>query len=213
MMLRDISIGGIGFLNAEPLKSGEPFVIRFSGQSGRQFKIHCAVQRRDSGGTGGTQYVIGATFEKVIEPTEALPRNPDGTFVRSELLKPEPVVPKAPVMPCAKEFLFQTPKVEVAGLGSEAASAPVANVAATAVTVATPEPAAAPAVVAPAAGTASVKVEEQSQPKADGVVITPVAVAQTIEEVPMVEVAPVVEVQKPMVQKVEERAEPTVLTG
>lgn len=68
VLLRDISLGGIGFLNAEPIKQGDEVVLRFKDQKGRPVKLRCAVQRCDSGGTGGAQFVIGASFEQLLEP-------------------------------------------------------------------------------------------------------------------------------------------------
>ncbi len=68
VLMRDISLTGIGFLHAEPLKVGTKFIITFTGRRSRHVKLQCEVDRCDVGGTGGTQYVIGGTFESVLEP-------------------------------------------------------------------------------------------------------------------------------------------------
>jgi len=112
VMLRDISVAGIGFLNAEPLKVGETFVIRFTGQNGRIVKFQCTAQRCDPGGTGATQFVIGATFEKLLESIEAPSGPSEGQSSHSPPARA--TASPAPFFPARKSSLFQTPKLDVA---------------------------------------------------------------------------------------------------
>ena len=67
VLLRDISLEGIGFLYSKPMAVGDEFIIRLLTQAGRPVHIHSIVQRCWTGGSGETQFVIGATFELIIE--------------------------------------------------------------------------------------------------------------------------------------------------
>jgi DNA-binding transcriptional MerR regulator len=73
VMVRDVSVGGVCFLNDEALKPGTPFVIEFKGHEDRPVKLHGAVMRCEAGGAGGAQFVIGASFDALL--TEELPLN------------------------------------------------------------------------------------------------------------------------------------------
>jgi hypothetical protein len=66
VMVRDVSVGGLSFLNAEPVKPGTPFVIEFRGHRDRTVKFRCLTKRCEAGGSGGTQFIIGATFEQML---------------------------------------------------------------------------------------------------------------------------------------------------
>ncbi|MDB5355948.1 MAG: hypothetical protein JWN24_2401 [Phycisphaerales bacterium] len=70
VVIRDISIAGMSLLYSEPMEAGEEFVIQFSGEHGWPARILCCARRCESGGSGGTQYIIGASFEMVIESAE-----------------------------------------------------------------------------------------------------------------------------------------------
>lgn len=74
VMVRDISVGGVSILHEEALKQGTSLTIEFKGAGERPVKIQCTVARCEQGGTGGTQYVIGATFEELL--TKDLPPVP-----------------------------------------------------------------------------------------------------------------------------------------
>jgi hypothetical protein len=146
VLLRDISIGGIGFLNAEPMKPGDAFVLRFSGKQGPTIKVKCLTQRCDAGGTGGTQYIIGATFEELLEttatptkPNDAAPQapvevKPVGPRFRSlfkqagadEAKPPEPTAPAAVAAPAAvvTPAVAEAPADVVAPAVAEAPAAP-----------------------------------------------------------------------------------------
>lgn len=66
VMVRDMSIAGLSVLNAEPLKVGTPFIVEFRGRQDRPVKIRCTSARCEAGGSGGTQFVIGGTFESLL---------------------------------------------------------------------------------------------------------------------------------------------------
>ncbi len=70
IILRDMSISGLGLLCPEPMESGEEFVIQFSGEHGLPARILCKAQRCEPGGMGGAQFIVGATFELVIHPAQ-----------------------------------------------------------------------------------------------------------------------------------------------
>jgi hypothetical protein len=71
VMVRDVSLGGVSFLNDEALKVGTPLGIEFKGHQDRPVNLHCAVVRCEAGGSGGTQFVVGASFDAVL--TKELP--------------------------------------------------------------------------------------------------------------------------------------------
>lgn len=67
VLVRDISLGGIGLLFSDALTIGDEFIIQLPTQRGEPLVIHCIAQRCDSGGSFGKQFVIGATFEQVLD--------------------------------------------------------------------------------------------------------------------------------------------------
>ena len=67
VLVRDISLAGIGFLSAAEMNVGDEFVIHLPAPSGRTAQIQSIVNRCERGGTGCTQYVVGATFELVLD--------------------------------------------------------------------------------------------------------------------------------------------------
>jgi hypothetical protein len=66
-VIRDISLAGVSLLYPEPLEVGDEFVIQFSGEFGWPARILCTVRRCETGGVCETSYVIGATFEVLID--------------------------------------------------------------------------------------------------------------------------------------------------
>jgi PilZ domain-containing protein len=90
VMVRDVSLGGVSFINDDALKVGTPILIEFKGLQERPVKLHCAVVRCEAGGSGGAQFVVGASFDAVL--TKELPLEvPSGT---SKLAEPAPAEPK-----------------------------------------------------------------------------------------------------------------------
>jgi regulator of replication initiation timing len=77
VLMRDISLAGVGFLHNEMMRAGDTFIIRFAGKSGAHVRIRCVVNRCEPGGTGGMQFVIGATFEVLLEIKDAEPKKND----------------------------------------------------------------------------------------------------------------------------------------
>jgi len=73
VLMRDVSVAGVGFLHNERMREGDAFVIRFAGKNGRRVGIRCFVNRCEAGGTGGMQFVIGATFQVLLEVKEPGP--------------------------------------------------------------------------------------------------------------------------------------------
>ena len=70
VLVRDISVHGIGMLAGETMTSGDEFVIHLptinSSFGSEPVQIQCSVRRCQPGGTGKTQFFVGATFELVL---------------------------------------------------------------------------------------------------------------------------------------------------
>ncbi len=103
VLLRDMSIKGVGLLHSEQLEPLDAFVLDVSKFVGRPLGIRCAVERCEPGGSGGTQWVIGATFEELLESAELLipapapesvadenPRKREPVLARLQKLLPRP---------------------------------------------------------------------------------------------------------------------------
>jgi hypothetical protein len=88
ILIRDMSIKGVGTLQSEPLQSGDEFMLDVSKFVGRPLGIRCSVERCERGGSGGTQFVIGATFEQLIESPELLTPAPEPEV--AEIATPRP---------------------------------------------------------------------------------------------------------------------------
>ncbi len=67
VLLRDISVMGIGFLAPDPISIGDEFVVRLPTTNEKPVDIQCAARRCELGGTCGSQFVVGATFELVLD--------------------------------------------------------------------------------------------------------------------------------------------------
>jgi hypothetical protein len=88
ILIRDMSVKGVGILHSEELEIGDEFVLDVSKFVGRPLGIRCLVERCEAGGSGGTQFVIGATFEQLIESPEELEPAPEPAEV--EIATPRP---------------------------------------------------------------------------------------------------------------------------
>ncbi len=84
VVIRDMSVKGMGMLDSEPMRPLDEFILDLSKFVGRPLGIRCAIERCESGGTGGTQFVLGATFEELLESPEQL------------VLAPEPIAVALP---------------------------------------------------------------------------------------------------------------------
>ena len=70
VLVRDISVHGIGMLIGEALTPGDEFIIHLPTNTASSLeepvKIQCAVRRCQAGGSGQTQFLVGSTFELVL---------------------------------------------------------------------------------------------------------------------------------------------------
>jgi myosin heavy subunit len=123
------------------VKVGTEFIIGFIGQKGQLIRVQCSAHRCEAGGTGGTQYVVGAVFQEMLAeeqedakpaPVEAAPaERPAGRMFRREL-PPQEAEPVAQAEPADQELAEEEPASQ---------AEPIAEV--------EPEPVAAPAEVKP----------------------------------------------------------------
>jgi hypothetical protein len=91
VMLQDISLNGIGCLCHEPMDIGGTFVLKLSDKEGETIRIRCKVQRCERGGFGNTAYLVGSTFEQVIQRQEMRLNDEEfETPVRQEEIHAEP---------------------------------------------------------------------------------------------------------------------------
>ena len=67
VLVRDISLGGVGLLFSDPLAVGDEFYIQLPTLHGETLVIHCMTQHCETGGSHGKQFVIGAAFEQVLD--------------------------------------------------------------------------------------------------------------------------------------------------
>ena len=77
VMMRDLSRGGVGFLFNHKLEIGDEFIILIPRQEGPSVQIQCMTQRCEPGGTGGISFVVGASFELVLDETSSPLNRPD----------------------------------------------------------------------------------------------------------------------------------------
>jgi hypothetical protein len=66
VLLRNISVGGVCFLYGEPIAVGDEFVIRITTANDETIDIQSAARHCEMGGTCGSQFVVGASFELVL---------------------------------------------------------------------------------------------------------------------------------------------------
>ena len=62
VVIRDISVVGVGFLSDFPLPPGRPFTLRMTAADDRAVCVECVVRRCEKGGVGGVAFFIGSTF-------------------------------------------------------------------------------------------------------------------------------------------------------
>jgi hypothetical protein len=68
VMIRDISATGVCFIGENKMEVGEEFALTLPRRGGdAPLYTKCTVTRCETGGTGQTQYVIGAAFKRLIE--------------------------------------------------------------------------------------------------------------------------------------------------
>jgi hypothetical protein len=78
VMVRDISVGGLALLSEDEVGIGETFVVRLPQRDGKMARIRCATRRCEPGGFGGTAFLVGASFEQVIEEPSIRLNEDDG---------------------------------------------------------------------------------------------------------------------------------------
>ncbi len=67
VMMKDISIKGIGFLCDDPMDQGDTFMLKLSDKESHSIRIRCKIERCERGGFGSTSFLLGATFQQVIQ--------------------------------------------------------------------------------------------------------------------------------------------------
>lgn len=67
VLVRDISLSGVGLLFSDALAIGDEIILKLPAQRGEPLVVHCMVQRCETGGSHGKQFVIGVTFEQVLD--------------------------------------------------------------------------------------------------------------------------------------------------
>jgi hypothetical protein len=67
VMVQDISPKGVGFICHDSIDPGHTFMLKLTDTDGQTIRIRCKVQRCERGGFGNTAFLIGSTFEQVIQ--------------------------------------------------------------------------------------------------------------------------------------------------
>src|SRR5271155_2735220 len=67
VMLQDISVQGVSFVSSEWIALEEVLVVYLKDQSDQELRFRCKVQRCEQGGYGGVSYIIGTTFQELLE--------------------------------------------------------------------------------------------------------------------------------------------------
>jgi hypothetical protein len=67
VMVQDISPKGIGFLCHDSIDPGHTFMLKLTDADGQTIRIRCKVHRCERGGFGSTAFLLGASFEQVIQ--------------------------------------------------------------------------------------------------------------------------------------------------
>jgi hypothetical protein len=67
VMVQDISTMGIGFICHDSIDLGRTFMLKLTDKEGETIRIRCKVQRCERGGFGNTAYLVGSTYEQVIQ--------------------------------------------------------------------------------------------------------------------------------------------------
>ena len=62
VLVRDVSVVGVGFQSDGRLSPGDRFVLRLAGPDGGTTSLPCVVHRCEAGGSGGVAFFIGSTF-------------------------------------------------------------------------------------------------------------------------------------------------------
>ena len=75
VVIRDMSVVGIGMLSEAALVPGQTFTLRVIGADDRPTCVECVVHRCERGGMGGVAFFVGSTFDDATEtPAAGLPQ-------------------------------------------------------------------------------------------------------------------------------------------
>ncbi len=89
VVIRDISVVGIGFLADRRLDPGQAFTLRTTGEDDVAITLACVVHRCEAGGVGGVAFFVGSTFDG---GADAAPAGATAT-------EPAPVAPRRSSLP------------------------------------------------------------------------------------------------------------------
>jgi hypothetical protein len=98
ILIRDISVSGIGFLHADPISVGDEFVVRLYTPDDQPIDLQCAARRCEMSGTCQSQFAVGATFELVLN----MPLS-EAVAPESEIIEPDTEMVDQPSSPTIEQ--------------------------------------------------------------------------------------------------------------
>jgi len=106
VIMRDMSLKGVALLQSEEVEIGDEFTLDVTKFLGRSLGIQCRVERVEPGGSGGTQFIVGATFTSITESAEDLIPAP----APADNLEPEPACAWRILLSCVTRRLKTLPR-------------------------------------------------------------------------------------------------------
>ena len=97
VMLRDISVSGVGYLCHEPMNRGDTFVLKLLDKEGQTIRIRCSVSRCEAGGFGNAAFLLGACFEQVVQQILRVNEDENATQLPAEIIKTDAAPVKQPI--------------------------------------------------------------------------------------------------------------------
>ena len=73
VLVRDVSVVGVGFQSDGRLPPGARFTLRLTGADGEVACLPCVVHRCEAGGLGGVAFFVGSTFDDAEPDAAARP--------------------------------------------------------------------------------------------------------------------------------------------
>jgi len=107
VIMRDMSLKGVALLQSEEVEIGDEFTLDVTKFLGRSLGIQCRVERVEPGGSGGTQFIVGATFTSITESAEDLIPAP----APADNLEPEPACAWRALLNCVARRLATLPRL------------------------------------------------------------------------------------------------------
>ncbi len=101
VLLRESTSTEFSFIDDESRNVGEAFTVWFAGSKNRRIKMRCVVSRSESTTDVGTEFVVGARYEQILEKT-------------GEWETPAPAEPAPPAVVAAPKAHSATPATEAA---------------------------------------------------------------------------------------------------